>query len=242
MGEPTQPRTRAIQRLTSLLLRRGSPRFQMMLFLLVTGLTGFLCSVLLHAAGLKSMAIRYPLAIGLAYLVFLFLLSLFVAYHRSRRRPNADEPPACDGPDGGYVDVGSTLPIPSDGDSSSAASAKGNGWGNLDLGGGDGDGAAVVVVVLIVVALGSALVASLFVLIEAPALLAEILVDGVLLVGLARRIDPRTSPHWTAGVIRRTIFPLLAVAVCFAVVGYGLAHVVPKATTMGEAMRMVSSR
>ena len=38
---------------------------------------------------------------------------------------------------------------------------------------------------LILVAIGSALLASVFVLLEAPLLLAEVLVDGVLLVGLS---------------------------------------------------------
>jgi hypothetical protein len=215
----------------------------MVLFLAATGLTGFLASVLLHAAGLSSMAIRYPLAVGIAYLAFLSLLSLFISYHRSRR----SQDPAGAGYDDYEVDDFDPGPAPSDQPvttgSSDATSGEGGGGGSLDLGGGDRDGlVALVVVALICIAIGSAIFASIWVLIEAPVLLAEILVDGVLLVGLARRIDPRRSPHWASGVIRRTLIPMLAVAVCFAVIGYALESLVPGATTMGEALRVASPR
>jgi hypothetical protein len=240
MGKSTRPRARAIQRLTAVLLRRGAPRLQMTLFLAATGLTGFLASKLFHAAGLHPMAIRYPLAVGSAYLAFLLLLSLFVSYHRSRRRRSPAGSSGDDGSDLLYNLDFESRPsnTPATTGTSGATSGKGAGGTSLDLDIGDGDGLVVVVVVLILIAIGSAICASFWVLIEAPVLLAEILVDGVLLIGLARRIDPWGAPHWASGVIRRTVVPFIAVAVCFAAVGYGLEHLVPGATTMGDALRV----
>jgi hypothetical protein len=218
----------------------------MMLFLAATGLAGFLASVLLRAVGLSSMGLRYPLAVGVAYVVFLVLLSLFVSYHRSRRKQVAA------GPSGDLdIDVDSLDLAPDSSDapatvgtsSLAAADASGSpaGGGSFKLDG-DADGLiVVVVVVLILVAIGSAVFATLFVLIQAPVLLAEALVDGVLLVGLARRIDVRKAPHWMEGVIRRTFLPVLAVAACFCVVGFALEYFVPGATTMGEVLRRVGS-
>jgi hypothetical protein len=159
----------------------------MMLFLLATGLAGFLSSALLRAAGLSSMAIRYPVAVGVAYLVFLLLLALFVSYHRSRRQQSPAGPSGCDDayvyyfPDVQPAAANSPQPT----GSSSSAPGKGSGGSRLDLGGGNGEGLVVLVVILILVAIGSALLASVFVLLEAPLLLAEVLVDGVLLVGLS---------------------------------------------------------
>lgn len=247
MPKSTPPRKRAIQRLTARLLRRGSPRLQMMIFLTATGLTGFLASKLFHAVGLHTMAIRYPLAVGMAYLVFLFLLSMFVSYHRARRRScpagsSGDYDPDVDFFDGG---CGPPYPPATTGVSraTSGKGSKGGDWGLDSLDGLDGEGAVVVaVVVLICIAIGSAIFASFWVLLEAPALLAEVLVDGALLVGLARRIKAGTGPHWASGAIRRTVWPLLVVAVCFAAVGYALEYLVPGATTMGDALRMAGHR
>jgi len=214
----------------------------MTLFLAVTGLAGFLTSALLHAAGLSSMAIRYPVAVGVAYLVFLLLLSSFVAYHRARRRQG---PVGSCGPDLYYWHFGPAAPAdpPVVAKSPAAAPGQGNPGGGFNLGGGDGDGiAVVVVVVLICVAVGAAIFASALLLVEAPVLLAEILVDGVLVLGLARRMDPTRSPHWVSGALRRSILPLVVVAFCFAAVGFALEYVVPGATTMGEALHMARPR
>src|SRR5207244_5952183 len=123
--------------------------------------------VVLHAAGLTSMAVRYPLAVGTAYLMFLVLVSWFVAYHRRRR--GVAGPPGDRGSDVyWWVDPGPAPHAPA-----AAAPAKEGGFG-FNLGDADGEGVAVVVaVVLIVIAVASAFVAAAFVVIDAPLLLAE---------------------------------------------------------------------
>ena len=84
MKQRTQPtiritsRHQLIQRIKHELERRGYPRLQMMLIVALTGGAGFLGSFALLAFGVDSLALRYPLAVGIAYLVFLLLLWLWL--------------------------------------------------------------------------------------------------------------------------------------------------------------------
>jgi hypothetical protein len=60
-------------------LREDSyPRLQMGLIVALTGAFGLLASFALLRSGIGSMALRYPLALGCAYLFFLFLLWLWL--------------------------------------------------------------------------------------------------------------------------------------------------------------------
>jgi hypothetical protein len=238
-------RNRALKLVRAQLDRKGGPYFLLFIVLAATGLAGFLASVVLRWAGLHSMAVRYPVCVALAYLVFLFQLFLCVLYHRTHgaagrvvRAAGAD-----DVVDAAFYTAEVTDVLPDGGPAvaaapaaSSGSSAKGSGW--LDgLGGGGGDdGAAVLVVIVIVALVVAALVGSLVVLFEAPALLAEVLVDGVLMAGMARRLR-RANPHdWVFSVIGRTWLPALVVALVFAGGGALLGMLSPGATTMAEAL------
>jgi hypothetical protein len=66
-----QERARAIETVREHLLRRMSPRAHMVALVTLTAAGGFLSSFLLLRAGMHSMAIRYPVAVGMAYLVFI---------------------------------------------------------------------------------------------------------------------------------------------------------------------------
>jgi hypothetical protein len=76
---------------------------------------------------------------------------------------------------------------------------------------------------------------------DAPALMAEMLVDGALMAGMARRLRPIPGHHWTFTAIRRTWVPFLVTAAAFCVVGFALESFVPGATTMFEAVRLAGS-
>lgn len=67
-------RSLAIVRLQRQLERKSYPRLQMGFIVALTGAAGWLCSFLLLHTGIHSMALRYPLALGGAYVAFLFLL------------------------------------------------------------------------------------------------------------------------------------------------------------------------
>ena len=70
----TNNRARAIQRVRERLVRESFPRVQMALIVALTGGFGLLASFVMLQFGLGSMAIRYPLALSLAYCFFLFLI------------------------------------------------------------------------------------------------------------------------------------------------------------------------
>jgi hypothetical protein len=88
--------------------------------------------------------------------------------------------------------------------------------------------------------------ASLYVVYAAPVLLAEILVEGVLLSGLYRgmrraRRDSGGGGDWLGAAVRRTWLPVLLTLLTFAAAGYLLGRAAPRARSIGEAFRAVAS-
>lgn len=256
MGHAPPTRERKVERLRKFLLAHGSPRWQMFAILSITLVAGLLASVGMHWLGLNAMGLRYPLAVGFAYLVFIGLIGLWLSLQRRyskmrvaqpaqpRRTQSSDGASTVGdlvyyGTDGIDDDTG-ILPLPLFGGSSSPASSSSSGGGSAlkSVGSGDGEGIAIlVVVILIVVAVGTALIACAYVIWQAPVLLAEVLVNGGLLAGMARRLRPRDDQHWTVGVIRRTWLPALIVAVTFCAVGFTLEYLVPGAHSLGGAVK-----
>src|SRR5688500_3218802 len=156
----TQARAQVVESVRGSLMRRASPRLHMLVLVCVTALTGFATSYGLLHAGLTSMALRYPLAVGAAYVVFLGLVRLWLRRFRLRSRgsdggldlevvdlpirdlfspePEPDPPYRRGGSSGGQEDGGaswgddSTAFAPGDVASSPGGGSSGGGWG-LDL-------------------------------------------------------------------------------------------------------------
>lgn len=221
-----------------------NPRFQMTLILSLTGFVGFLTSFLLLHSGVSQMWLRYPLAILSAYIAFLLLLRLWLALHRSRGNydlgVNFDLPidggssgtvsPSADFSFGGGGDFGGGGAGGSWGDGvSSSSSPSSSGGGSFDL-----DLQELWLLVLAVAALFSGIVASLYVVYIAPVLLAEILVDGLLLRGLYNRVEHIERKHWLQTAIRKTLLPALLCVVFFGVAGGALQALAPEAKSIGE--------
>ena len=55
-----------VHRIRGILERHGFPRLQMLLLVVLTGASGFLSSALLMKAGLSTLWLRYPLAVGVS--------------------------------------------------------------------------------------------------------------------------------------------------------------------------------
>ncbi len=237
MTDSNSARERAIRYVEAHLLRRGWSKILMLNFTVVAALMGFLASIWLHAVGMDSMAIRYPLSVGIAYMVFLLELSFFVSHHRANRKTFVDDSILWHFTD--LSGVQQVVPTGGGGRGSPATLAEktdggtGGGGGGFDAGGINGDG--IVVVLLILVAIVSTVLTSLFVINQAPLLLAEALVDGVLFFGIARRMNRISNQHWISGVMRRTLVPLLILVVGYSAIGIGLQSIAPKVTTMAEA-------
>ncbi len=210
-------RPRPVLRLRHYLLEKQSPRFDMAGLLALTGSIGFLASAWLLQQGLTSMWLRYPAAASIAYTFFLLTVVLVVgAYHGRARESCSDltelvpDPPKLRGPD-----------------SSSGGSVDG-----IDLGTGlDGDEGCLIVLVFALVA-GLLLVAG-YVVFTAPTLLAELLLDSLLIGGLYRRIRKAEPDSLFFTAFRRTLGPALLVIVLLALLGAGLEAYAPEAVSIG---------
>lgn len=199
-----------------------------MLIVALTGLGGFLASFAMLRLGVQSMALRYPLAVGAAYLVFLLLLWLWL---RTKRDDYDIDDPGIDlgrGPSGGSSGEGG----PSSGSSGSGDSS---GLGDVAeaLGGAD-----ELALPLIALALAAALLfAGGWIVYSAPLLFAALLVDGVLAASLYRRLKGAEARHWLETAFRRTVWPFAATALLFCIAGLTLHHLAPEARSIGDVKR-----
>jgi hypothetical protein len=252
-------RTKFIRRAEQVLRHADQPRFQMSVIVLATGAVGFLASYLFLHFGLTSMAVRYPLAIGVAYLTFLGLLRIWLAYQERRLD---------DGPD--FLNVIDPIPVSSTGTSMAPSGEAFTGGGGKFGGGGasasfddltpseafqpssnviGGDGisnaadavsvdldALWLAVAALLVLVGGALIV-FYVIYIAPALFAEILVDGVLVAGLYRRLHKEQAQHWLATAVKQTWLPVAGMAAIFAIGGFLMQNLAPQARSIGDLLR-----
>ena len=250
-------RAQAIEMIKRRLQGHGLPRLQMSLMLLLTGACGFLCSYALLHLGLTRMWLRYPIAVICAYGVFLLLLRLWLAYQCRRSRapaPDFDLPSllptdfgggSISGSGGGSFGFGRGSDFGGGGaggswaqnvsaatisDQSGGSSGGGLFDCDLDL----DDGWVIVAIVLLVVAALALVVISGYVVYTAPALLAEVFVDGALVTGLYRRLPEGGTPrHWLRTVVRRTWWLVLLMFLVLGAAGYALQRVAPEARSIG---------
>lgn len=237
-------RERRIEIIKQRLLRKGTPRLQVSLIVSLSALAGFLTSFSLLHLGITLMWVRYPLAVAVAYCTFLLLLALWLWLQRPTLDMDSSVldliPSESTGPGESFQFAGrgysggggaggswaesvpSSSSVVPQGDSASHA-----GGLNLDL----EEGWLIVVAVIVLI---GALIASFYIIYIAPALLAELLVDGVLVAGLYRRVKGIERRHWLRAAVRQTLLPALLVALFLTVAGYTLQRAVPEAHTIGE--------
>ena len=244
-------RSHAILRIKRRLEHDGFPRIQMSLIVGLTGAAGLLFSFVLLQLGVTSMALRYPLALLLAYGVFLVLLWLWL---RTKAEDYADMPdfsgsgsggpgdcgPAFDGGGGHFGGGGASGSF--DGPASFAP-VESDASPLADAAGAVGDGADELAIPLLVVAFALGLsLASLYVVYAAPMLFAELLVDGALSYALYRRIKAADSPHWLESAVRRTALPFVLTGVFVAATGAAMAAYAPGVQSIGQFMQHTQSQ
>lgn len=252
-------RPRAVARQAERLRRFSLPRLQMGLIVAATGASGFLFSWLMLRWGVDAMWLRYPVAVALAYLVFLGLLRLWLAWYRRGLDPTdfLDLPSGGSGGGGGggggaaeptfsggggrfggggaSSDFGSPSPVDAAADPPLDV-ALDAGRSALDV----DESLPVVAAIALAVAVLGGLLATLWIVWIAPVFLAEVLVDGLLLAGLYKRLGVEGEPrHWIHGAVRRTWKPVLAVAIVLCAAGWVMQLAVPEARSIGAVWAKV---
>lgn len=263
---PTAPRRFSRGREVARLMRRleldSYPRLQMFLLVALTGLAGLATSYALLQAGVQAMALRYPLAVGGAWLVFLFLLWLWLRTQAEDwvdipgdislpsggsdgpgSLPEVDLPPVAGGGEfgGGGASAGFSVddPLPAaELPSVELPGVEAVGEAVGDVVGSADEGAIPLAVVLLVAAMVAVLLfASLYVVYLAPALFAELLVDGALSASLYRRMRGLEKRSWLETAVRRSILPFALTAAGLAAIGFFLHGYAPEAHSIGQVLR-----
>lgn len=270
-------REELVEKVRKRLERHSLPRLQMSVLLALTGGTGFLSSFALLKLGVDSMALRYPVAVALAYGVFLLLLRIWLRLQRDSWQ-SVDIPDIVDlgeavvdgagslvrgagrfaGHGGNFGGAGSSAGFdappaalamnpPAPAPAVQAVPRSGGGTGGSKGGGGgfnfsfDLDEGGLLVLLAVLVMAVTTMGAVVWILWTAPALLAEVLVDGLVLTGLYRRLKNAPEPgYWLASAIRRTWISAVVVALLFSFAGYLLQTAVPEARSIGPAWEAVS--
>lgn len=214
-----------------------SPRLQMGFIAALTGAAGLLASYLLRLGGVSSMALRYPLAVAIAYVAFLFFLWCWLRWGDI----GADQiEGGGDIADAGYEIASASIGSPQYAPDASASRISAGGdsdGGSFDLDAGDGEGAIIGIVIIAVVALLGAVFAAFSLISMAPVLFAELLVDAALAGGLYRHVRGiDRERHWLTTAVSRTIWRFAGVAALAAVVGGLIAWFVPGADSIGALL------
>jgi hypothetical protein len=118
---------------------------------------------------------------------------------------------------------------------SSSSGGSGSGF-SLDL---DLDGDDLVVVAVVLAVLAACVAASAYVIVTAPALFAEVLVDGTLSAGLYRHVKGLDEESWLEAAVKRTWIPFAVVAIFFVAAGVLLHRVVPEAASIHDVVQHV---
>lgn len=242
-------RQRRIEIIRQRLLRKRRPRLQVSLILSLTGLAGFLTSSALLHLGVDQMAVRYPVAIGVAYSAFLTMLALWLWLQR-HVMPDADV-------DGDLiVDVVDTIPGPHPVEPFGGDFGGGGAGGSFAEGGSaslqmdsagsiadsipfDMDLEELGCLILAALALLAGLLSTFYIVYIAPSLLAEILIDGALVAGLYRRVKRIEEKHWLSSAISRTALPAFLTALFLTIAAIAMQKAVPEARTMGDVWRHI---
>jgi len=100
------------------------------------------------------------------------------------------------------------------------------------------DDVPLAVVLAVLAAVLSLLLAAGYLVWTAPALLSEILVDGLVVAALSHRLKTIEGPTWIRSVVRRTWFPATGVALALGGTGYLLQRLDPTIDSIGDVARL----
>lgn len=239
-------RKKEINSVKKYLLWSSFPRVQVAFIVALTAICGFLTSFLFLKLGFSSMALRYPIAIFVAYCAFLIILKIWLWIQKNNLNLQVD----MSGADfGGSSDVTESSGFTSAGGDFHGGGGGGN-WGESSQSFSDGDSVLngvgfdldleeLWLVILAIVALIGGILSSFYIIYIAPILLAEILVDGLLVVGLYSRVGQIEKRYWLKTAIKRTIVPAILAVLFFTLAGFVMQKLAPEAVSIGQVFNKV---
>jgi hypothetical protein len=217
-------------------------RFHMALILTGVTVVGMIANRVMFLLGIGPMALRYPLAVLLAYLAFFAGVWIWIAYIRSEAPEPLQEPAlaaavtasaaaalVANAPPGSQLAPGVTLQ-----DVADAADVGGSTLGSIgDIGGGGDEGMGYVLVAALVLAV---LIAGAWLVWQAPIILTEAAFSAMLAGAVRRAAKGGEGPSWAWAVFKRTVIPFAVVALVAAGVGFGAHLACPRALTLHWAL------
>ncbi|MEA2572358.1 MAG: hypothetical protein QOI24_4359 [Acidobacteriota bacterium] len=243
----------------------------MSLILLATILAGVVATNVMLQVHLNRLWLRYAIAVLLAYGAFLFLVKCWLFYlgiraRRERMRVAIDCPidlldAVCDlgdlgdignsvvdglenmgGRFGGGGSSGSWAEPPStSGIVSPSGGGGGGGGGGFDLGLDIDDG----VLLLAIAAVLAIVIACIYLVYAAPAILSEAAFEAALGAALLKKAREAGSANWVGSIVKATILPFLIIAALSTTVGWYAQVKCPGATRLHDALfcaRSIQSR
>jgi len=217
MSPGGESRQEAVGRLAKHLQQTGTPRLDLLLILVLTGAVGLTASLILLQLGLAWMWLRYLIGGCLAY--GFFLLSLRYWAQRQIRRlellvglePSRKDTERIQGSPWGFLTDAAEIVSLAD------ASAVG----------------CFVIIAMVVIGILIGVVA------WAPTLLAEALLDCMLMAGLWHRMKREGIVPGMSGAFRATRLPAAIVIACLGLSGFLLQVIVPTARSIGDVLRLM---
>lgn len=208
---------------------------EIQLILIVTGAVGFLASFGMLRLGVEEMWLRYPLAALAGWVAFLGMVRLWAEAERNRFASDAEIDELAASAGNGALSS-----------ASSRGAGRGDGvwdwleWFNPfeyvdDLGG----FALAVLLCVVLVALAGLIVAIIGLIGGAEILLAEVVLDAVLVSALYRRLRHLETRWWLESAMRQTAVPVLVAVVFLATAGLLFQQIAPDAHSIRGVWRDV---
>ena len=226
-------RTRAVWLAQSDLEQHSYPRLSLFLIVAISAAAAFLCSFAFLRLGVEAMWLRYAVSLALAYAVFLGCLWVWMRVREYAddagsidALPTGDSSADCvvrtpfEGGGGNFGGGGASSSFeslpgqPSSIPSFGRASTRSDSPGLADIPD-VGEAAPLVLVVLAVVGVVALLVASagvVWLVLGAPAFLAELLVDLAIARGLYKRMHGAYARNWVKTAIEHTLKPFVGLS------------------------------
>jgi hypothetical protein len=136
-----------------------------------------------------------------------------------------------------------TMSMPLVGDSGSSSGGGGSaghsGFGKLFDGGGGGGDDGILVVLAIAALLAVIFGAGIYLVWQAPTMLAEAAFEGALAGGLVKSIRRVNDPGWVGGTVRASAVPFLLIFVCAMTIASLAERYAPEARTLVEAIHIL---